>query len=309
MKEMYESGLSATKIARILSISIHEVLRNLKKSGVDVINRQNIISWDINDAIKLYKDGLSLSQISKLTNVTITTLSKHFKKSGIEIINYQNITKFDDKIFDKIDTEEKAYWLGFIYADGYIHSNRNDFELSLGLKDLEHLKKFAKFLKYEDNIKLDSFRCRFSIVNKHLKQRLIELGITPKKSLTVKFPTFNQVPEFLISHFIRGYFDGDGCILTNKTSVKKLSITLLGTKNMLENVIIHSGIKTKILHDKRHSPEIFYFSLGIKKSKIFADYIFKSSNIFLERKRENYLYYCRSVEKSTELLSSKNGEL
>ena len=308
MKEMYESGLSATKIAKILGISVYKVLKFLKESEIDVINKQNVLTLDVDKVITLYKSGLSLTQISKQLNVSVVSLSKQLRKVGVKIVNKQNITKFDNTIFDCIDSEEKAYWLGFIYADGYVSSRDNGFEISLGLKDLVHLNKFAKFLKHDNNVKVDSFRCRFSVVNKHLKQRLNELGITPKKSLIIQFPNSNQVPDYLIPHFIRGYFDGDGCILTKKTSVKKLSISLLGTRNILENVIKHSAMVTNILQDKRHSSEVFYISLGIKKAKIFADYIYKDSNIYLERKRENYEYYCRSVEKSSELLSSKNGE-
>ena len=309
MKEMYESGLSATKISKILGISTYKVLRNLRESGVNVTNKQNEINWDINYVIKLYNAGLSLIEISKKISVSDRAISNQLKKIGVEIVNKQNITKFDEKIFDSIDNEEKAYWLGFIYADGYVSSRDNGFEISLSLKDLEHLKKFAKFLKHDNNVKVDSFRCRFSVTNKHLKTRLIELGVTPKKSLTIQFPNSSQVPDYLIPHFIRGYFDGDGCILTKKTSVRKLNVSLIGTKNMLENIIKHGNITTNILHVKVHSPEVFYISLGIKKSKIFCDYIYKDSNIFLDRKRENYEYYCRSVEKSSELLSSKNGEL
>ena len=68
------------------------------------------------------------------------------QENGIEVINYQNLTKFNENVFDSIDTEEKAYWLGFIFADGYISLKGNSFELSLKGSDSEHLDKFNKFM-------------------------------------------------------------------------------------------------------------------------------------------------------------------
>lgn len=145
-------------------------------------------------------------------------MSRKLKAKGIEIINHQNETKFNEHIFDVIDTEEKAYWLGFIFADGYISSRDNGFELSLKGSDIEHLHKFNKFMEHnKDNVKLGEvknkdktfLRCRWGIVNKHLWNTLNNLGCTPRKSLTLQFPNISEELEI---PFIRGYFDGDGCL-------------------------------------------------------------------------------------------------
>ena len=106
------------------------------------------------EIIDLYNNGLSCSKIATQFGVTTVTISKHLKRSGIEIINKQNRTKFNESIFDIIDNEEKAYWLGFIFADGYISSSplrsdkksRYDFEISLKASDVDHLHKFNKFM-------------------------------------------------------------------------------------------------------------------------------------------------------------------
>ena len=50
------------------------------------------------------------------------------------------------RIFETIDTEEKAYWLGFMYADGYIGASRYSVGINLSLKDIDHLKKFCKYM-------------------------------------------------------------------------------------------------------------------------------------------------------------------
>ena len=86
---------------------------------------------------------------------TLRAVSKILKDAGVEIYNTSHHTSINEHIFDTIDTEEKAYWLGFMYADGCIYSKENRIELSLQDLDVNHLYKFAKFLdsKKEDFVK------------------------------------------------------------------------------------------------------------------------------------------------------------
>ena len=101
-------------------------------------------------AFEFQTTDISLTKIAKREGTTRQTLAKYFKKMGIEVINKQNRTKFDANIFDKIDSEEKAYWLGFIFADGSIRSHKEGeksaytLEISLKGSDYEHLIKFSK---------------------------------------------------------------------------------------------------------------------------------------------------------------------
>lgn len=290
----YEKGMSATKISKTLGISLYKVLKHLKHNGVNVYNKQNEIKWNVNDFVKLYENGFTLTEISKKLNVSIATISMALKKNGFKVINKQNMTKFNENIFDEIDSEEKAYWLGFIYADGYVSKNRNTFELSLALKDLDHLRKFALFMGYENNIKVDNYRCRFYVVNKHLKAKLMSLGVIPNKSLILTFPNRTQVPFELINHFIRGYFDGDGTILTKETSKIKLRVSLLGTESFLNDVLKIIGLNKKIYKSKSN---VMYFSLAIKNSENFLNYIYSNEKLSLNRKKELYKKYCRSSQK------------
>lgn len=292
--ELYNSGMSATKIAEQLKISRYKVIKKLRVLGVNVYNKQNEIKWDIKKAEKLYKKGATLSEIAKKYKVSVSVVSIRFKKLNIKVVNYQNRLRFDNTVFNKIDTEEKAYWLGFIYADGYVGKNANNFELSLALKDVKHLKKFAKFMKHDKNVKLDSFRCRFQVYNKHLKEVLITLGVTPKKSLTLKFPNHKQIPKQLMHHFIRGYFDGDGCIITKETSEKNLGIYILGTKEFLNGIIKEVKIQRKIYNKKNNKAKVISFA--VENSEKFCDYIYKDANIFLERKFKLYTNYLKTIK-------------
>ena len=151
---------------------------------------------------------ISLTKLAIREGTTRQTLAKYFKKFGIPIINKQNRLKFDNTVFDFIDTEEKAYWLGFIFADGTINSSPMDsdkkctytIEISLKADDFNHLEKFNAFMKCETNrVKISDAkcgkvvykRCRWWITNKHLWKILNGYGCTPRKSLTLKFPDKN----------------------------------------------------------------------------------------------------------------------
>ena len=291
--KMYNSGVSVTKIAEQLNISRYKVTTELRKLGVNVYNKQNEINWDIENAINLYHSGKSLSAIAKLCSVSVSVVSIRFKKLEIPVINYQNMVKFDNTIFDVIDNEEKAYWLGFIYADGYIAKNSNNFEIALALKDTDHLQKFANFVKHENNIKTDSYRCRFQVYDKHMKQSLINLGVTPIKSLTLTFPNYSQVPKELMSHFIRGYYDGDGCIITKETSQKKLLTCILGTNNFLSGILNEIDINVNI---NKTGSKVKVITFAIENSKKFCEYIYKNSNVYLDRKLKLYKNYLKTIK-------------
>lgn len=234
-------------------------------------------------------NGLSLTQAAATAGIDRRSLSRSLKEEGYEIINKQNATKFDETVFDTIDTEEKAYWLGFLYADGAIGSTRNSIELSLKASDINHLKKFRKFLNFsiDKHIYQDDIRCRICINNKHLKEILISLGCTPRKSLTITFPSEQQVPKYLQKDFIRGYIDGDGSVMFNtRHTCGRLSI--LGTSEMLENIIeVMKWKHTKIR--KKDSENVYTVEwCGYYVTK-YLDQLYENSTIYLDRKYKRYL--------------------
>lgn len=128
---------------------------------------------------------------------------------------------YDKDYFKEINTEEKAYWLGFIYADGYVVKTSLSAELGieLNIKDIDHLKKFNKSIAGNVEVKKRSRfdsrtnntynMCFIRFYSIQLVDNLINQGVFPNKHKDIKFP---KIKEDLVRHFIRGYFDGDGCI-------------------------------------------------------------------------------------------------
>ena len=266
------------------------------------------------------KEQISLTQLAKEYNIDRRTLSSNLKRLGIEIINWQNIPKFNENIFDEIDTEEKAYWLGFIYADGYISNNvtcvyKNVFEVSLKLSDIKQLYKFNTFMEHiKTNIITDDHRCRWSIMNSHLWNKLNEYGCVPNKSTKLIFPNKNIFKNSeLLRHFIRGYFDGDGCITFHKyIHTVSPAISVIGTKQFLEKILEISNIPANFRHDRRHNDNTFLLEYNKENGIKFINWLYSNSSIFLERKYKLYNFFkdgSRSIQEWVELQSTKNGEL
>ena len=261
----------------------------------------------------------SLTKLGRKYGVKRQTISKYLKERSIDVVNYQNRCRIDETVFDTIDTEEKAYWLGFIYADGNISSEGYRFEINLSAKDLNHMLKLKSFLKGDDiEIKIDTNKgeqypmCRMSVRNEHLWNALNNKGCIPCKSLTLEWPNENIFSnKSLIRHFIRGYWDGDGTIgLYNGKYGHVFSFSTMGTQSFLEGVKNFIGIggtlkNANTSNRKNNAWVLVYTTLKSRKA---ARLLYEKATIYLERKYNIYQEFCRVEEESSTLQSSKIGE-
>lgn len=198
------------------------------------------------------------------------------------------IYNFNYNYFDNIDTEEKAYWLGFLYADGYILSGNNGFGCALKESDKNHLLKFLNniecsnnsCLKYQEKTK----SYKFSLFNEHIHKRLIELGFSSKKSYDNNDIIWNNIPNNFKKDFIRGFWDGDGYISISGEG-KNLIGVISNNEKLLEKFCIFLNKELKINNCKVTKsdgyPRIKLFSQIARKVAL---YLYKDANIFLERK-------------------------
>lgn len=200
--------------------------------------------------------------------------------------------------FEKIDNEEKAYWLGFLYADGNVGSREDKVELSLAEKDIHHIEKFKICLNISNKIcyrsKTKSYRISFR--SQKCKQDLINNGCIPKKSLLLKFPSEQQVPKKLLKHFIRGYFDGDGWFSNTE---KTFQVGIIGTEDFLRGIINNFNFKNNNqifdVH-RKDGAKRFMFS-NIEDVSNFLNWIYSDANIYLGRKYQIYLDFIQNGRK------------
>lgn len=278
--------------------------------------KEQIINLAINEYLNAPENLKSLTKIGEKYGVKRQTLSKHLKNRGIEIVNYQNRLRLNEKAFDSMDSEEQFYWLGFMYADGCITSTGNRIEVHLSLKDITHLEKFRKFLNHTTEIRTGMDKrgisyCHLSVRNKHMWNTLNDLGCTPRKTLTLKFPNINifkKNSKFVIA-FIRGYVDGDGCLTIYKSSTCNSIRTVLklkGQKEFLEK--INLAFKNKGYIRKCGNDNVYDLQFSDRYSRCIARILYSESNIHLDRKYNKYLEFCRLEEESSRRLSSKIGK-
>lgn len=229
----------------------------------------------------------------------------------------QRIFELDENFFNKINTNEKAYFLGLFYADGNVMSSIDNYtyymKLSLNSIDEHIIESFRKALKtekpiYKSNIK-NTQMSTISISSKLMGPDLINLGCMPNKAKLLKYPTEEQVPDEFMVDFIRGYFDGDGCVWEGKRKVMRfkdktrklgykdrivhnVKINFSGNTNFitgLRNYLISklplNNVKINIRKDKVNCAMLEYS--GRKQLSIFYNY-FYNNNVCFKRKKEKF---------------------
>lgn len=250
--------------------------------------------------INLYISGQSCYQLAKTCKCTPQSIyfiltSTNTSRRSLS----QAATKHTHNIdyFKKINTEAKAYFLGLLYADGNIYKNK--LSISLQDKDKHILETFKnsilatnpiyKITKKEANRQL---QWELSISGKNIVQDLLTHGLYPNKGFSLTFPT--TIPDYLIHHFIRGYFDGDGCIYHNPKRYDYL-FSIVATKEV--NIGIQD-ILIKILHLNKtnlyNPPKMINKNLyiltyqGGNSVRKIRDYLYKNATIYLQRKYDKF---------------------
>ena len=202
--------------------------------------------------------------------------------------------------FNVIDTEEKAYWLGFLYADGCVHSAENKIELGLAEKDCKHIEKFKNFMNINNKIcyRGDTKSYRISFRSASCKEDLIDKGCVPKKSLILIFPNEDQVPNSLIKHFIRGYFDGDGWFTNTpkcfQAGIIGTEIFIKGFLEKTESIITNSN---KIFNVHREGGAKSYAFSSFNDVYNFLNWIYKDATVYLDRKYAHYIDFINNGSK------------
>jgi len=251
------------------------------------------------EAILLFQSGSTLSELAQKYDTSKYLIRKAFKSKG-----FSNNTgrrkkyKINEGYFDNIDTEEKAYWLGFIYADGYVTDGlKRGYKLSLSVahKDCEHIDKFKQSISSNHKTIIISAKTvimpskrsinrteqhRLDIYNKKLWQSLSMNGIKPKKSKTCSYPS--NIPQKLQKHFIRGYFDGDGSIM--RLGNGNIGMCIIGSDSFINSLSSIIPFSMNIVDEKRVEGMSYLKSRSKKVVGPFLNWMYSNSTIYLDRK-------------------------
>ena len=235
--------------------------------------------------------------ISKSLNISIKKISQILRENNISTgrkrLNESKL-KFNINYFDVIDTKEKAYWLGFISADGCLKNNR----VRLVSKDEEVIVKFKKAIESEHKIVQSittdkrsnkKYMSYYISITNNLFTRKLEKYVNVDKSHYFVMP---EIDNELNSYFIAGMFDGDGSFTIYGKNNHRIRASLISTNECLiqiRDILLNRGFsKTKIVEYKNYRVLFLY-----KNALDFLDYIYNDelSGVYLSRKYEKYKKY------------------
>ena len=268
---------------------IHTITR--KKGGVIVWSKDQV-SY-IRD--KYVNQNSSLQSLADEFHVSPEALRNMMRRNKIALKGCKQGYPRNENYFTNIDTPDKAYWLGILYADGCVLKNRH--EVSLTLIDKEHIEKFKnaigainhKITEHHDKRWTEEkIIYVFSIKDNQLVSDLIKWGCISNKSLVInKIP---NIPRDYVSHFLRGYFDGDGSLHYLKgTNNYRISFTC-GNADFLEDVKKELQVNTSIQHSKTNNACQLQIA-GRHQVERILNYLYKDSKeeTRLNRKYQKYL--------------------
>lgn len=256
----------------------------------------------------LYNKGWSTRKIAEKYKLNKTGIYQLLKRRNVKFRSTSHKWySADESFFETINTEEKAYILGFLYGDGTNHTKNSKISI-VGLKsDMQIFKDIRKSLKsnnkfyFKENKKTKTQYIELTIYNKKISKDLENLGMANHKTYTIKFPNF--ISKDLIRHFIRGYFDADGCFTFCQQTNKKNNIYyagrifICGTENIcqcIKDIFINelNINNTKLSTDKRCYSNFRTFTCGKLDDLInIYNFMYKDSNIYLKRKKMNFEKY------------------
>ena len=262
-----------------------------------------------NDWRKFCGSGLKPNNIPSTPNGTYKNIGWVNWMNWLGTNNHTGVNrkyKVNDNFF-KTWTHDMAYILGFWWADGFIYKNR--FYITQHKKDQYLLEIFLKKMESDNPIRTDKrCNCIFAeITSKSIVEDIKALGGTEKKSKTCIFP---NVPEKFLSDFIRGHFDGDGCITHNFNQCRnKFYTSNIASGSMMFLEKLHSILKEKIPEIKgtihtvnakkgiaingrklKSNSTTHTLCLGVNDTKKLGHFIYRDNpNLKMERKYNKFI--------------------
>ena len=259
--------------------------------------------------------------VEKWTNITYLRMGYIGELIGV------SRAKLNENYFEKIDNGNKAYILGFMYADGTVYKDKHSAKLDLQFEDIQILEDIKREMQIECSIKVYTDQktwfynenkekvyypkkdtARLLMSSTKIANDLSKLGCIPSKTYTLKFPKAEFLPQEFERDFIRGYFDGDGSISYSTRKGKygdslHFNMTFTGTYEIV------SGIKYLLNKNccdfigdirSRRNNGVNNYTLNIDGNDIIlkiCDYMYRDCSLKLDRKFEKYNLLTKEIER------------
>lgn len=294
--DLYKQGWSQPKIAEKYNVCRDVIKSILKKYGISRKDKPcRFTEEDIRHINQLYAKGISSDELGKMYDMTGESMRRWLHLWGVKLRSSKYT--FDEHYFDIIDNQDKAYFLGLLYSDGYHNVKKNTISITLQAEDKHILDSMNDLLNSDKPLRFVNNSAKnptwsdcyqLSFTSPHTSKVLEGYGLVGAKSLILEFPTW--LDKELYQHFIRGVFDGDGSISKSKY---KYNMSIISTEVFCSKI-------QEILSDELGIESHMYISSSPDKptrtlmvtrkhlNKIFFDWLYKDANLYLKRKYDIY---------------------
>ena len=302
-------SISLIELSQKYNVSVPTIKRRLKAANVEIrYPKKNINKQKLNLALQYYQSGDNSVTAAKKAGIGKHTFRTYLRDNNLlhKVISIQKDKTYNKNYFHDIDTEEKAYWLGFIFGDGSIKKSpyeSSSLVIEISNDDVNHLKKFNKsisgnaIIKTRDRISKNNYishNAYISYSGKNIVKDLAKYGCIPNKTYDGKINL--SVDNTLLCAFLRGYIDADGYI-AKEPHTYSFSIVVYNYKimNFLNRAIIKlSNVIPQIRYEFSNLGGAYRIRITNKKDFFaFLDIIYKDATIYMDRKYQNYLLHGR----------------
>lgn len=312
IKRLNKEGWSTKQIYEQMGITKSQAYKAIRRMGL----KSNCNRTMTPDSIKIIKEKyLEGETIEEITDKYFKDkycsgeINMVLRKLGITRPNGTQ-AKINHDYFENIDSEHKAYWLGFIYADGSITKKVYEkgsytyrLRMELMFEDKYILEQMALDLEsdlkpkeyYNDTSHFEGYNkpkhtAYIMFSSKKMGEDLVKLGVVPNKTFILK--SLPNIPDNLMKHFIRGYFDGDGSVYLTKDNTIKTAF--YGTHDFINSIqdflIKELGLTKKKITDQKEA-NVSFVGMAKQESEKLYHYMYDEATIFLNRKYEKYNKY------------------
>lgn len=304
----YDELKSSRKMAIKYNVSHKTILSFAKHIGYKATNRRLVLTDEMKHYLITQYSYKSATELSKELNISTDTISTFWHREGLRGKS-SRVYQYNEQYFHIIDSADKAYWIGFLAADGCIHRTKDSRQdmiiIVLEDSDTELLEKLNCCLQCNKPLRHfikpnGKTYVRFEISSDIMSKDLAQYGIVPQKTYKYIFP--DNINKEYYRDFIRGFFDGDGTISKSieQNTLYKTNIGFTGyAKNLkrIQEVLQEQDISSTFIEDKReyNSKDIFGFlALTSKIDKVkFLHYVYDDAQLYLQRK---YILAQRFIE-------------
>lgn len=305
IKSLLRDGATLTGVAKLYVCDRSVIRRICLEAGIPIPlaakDKYPFSPEEIRKICDCYVGNMTLQEIADQLSIHRGRAKRALLLAGIALRKCTT-TRINEEYFKSIDSEAKAYLLGFIYADGCVFNSKGTqgFRVQIKASDFAVLQFMQQQLetdypicyikrhdRAEDQVSL-------TVTNRYLTQQLIALGCVPRKSKTLMFPS---ICDDLIPHFLRGYYDGDGSLGSSHKHYVHPSLSICLSQNFgetLSEVIRTLNIKSRFYPCRN----IWKVTLQRKHALRFLDYIYSFNTFCLERKFSRYQFFKRYYENS-----------